>query len=233
AISGEFQERYGYPPLTKELKAKVLGRNAARLYGIEPLPPRCDFTRRELARIREELRDGDRLLGPATFAASMDVREDHRMEVSSAIPRSRSDAESSFPYGPRPAAPHAPHRAASDKARSVSISEPSANVSPAANESPAPYVSTTGPGGATASYLPLRPSAVSYRPPRRPSVRTIRAGGSARASGSNASAGSAALPTTASRRMSARASRSAIRLVATRERAPRALRSAPTSPAVK
>jgi hypothetical protein len=59
----------------------VLGRNAARLYGIEAIPPRCDFT---LARAREELRHGDRLLGPATFAASMDVREHHRMEVSSA-----------------------------------------------------------------------------------------------------------------------------------------------------
>ena len=82
-ISDEFQERYGYPALTKELKAKVLGLNAARLYGIEPVPPRCDFTRRELARIREELRDGDPLLGPATHAGSMDVREHHRMEVSS------------------------------------------------------------------------------------------------------------------------------------------------------
>jgi hypothetical protein len=83
-ISEEFRERYGYPALTREVKAKVLGRNAATLYGIEPVPPRCDFTRRELARIREELRDGDRLLGPATFVASEDVREHHRMEVSSA-----------------------------------------------------------------------------------------------------------------------------------------------------
>jgi hypothetical protein len=83
-ISNEFQERYGYPALTRDLKAKVLGRNAARLYGIDPVPARCDFTRRELATIREELRDGDRLLGPATFAASADVREHHRMEVSSA-----------------------------------------------------------------------------------------------------------------------------------------------------
>jgi uncharacterized protein len=82
AISEEFRERYGYPELTKELKEKVLGRNAARLYEIEPVPPRCDFTRRELARIREELRDGDRLLGPSTMAASADVREHHAMEVS-------------------------------------------------------------------------------------------------------------------------------------------------------
>ncbi len=81
-ISEEFRERYGYPELTKELKAKVLGLNAARLYGIEPVPPRCDFTRRELATIREELRDGDRLLGPSTMAASADVREHHAMEVS-------------------------------------------------------------------------------------------------------------------------------------------------------
>jgi uncharacterized protein len=81
-ISDEFQERYGYPKLTKELRAKVLGLNAARLYGIEPVPPRCDFTRSQLAKIRQELRDGDRVLGPATFAASADVREHHRMEVS-------------------------------------------------------------------------------------------------------------------------------------------------------
>ena len=81
-ISNEFQERYGYPALTKDLKAKVLGRNAARLYRIDPVPPRCDFTRRELATIREELRDGDRVLGPTTFAAAADVREHHRMEVS-------------------------------------------------------------------------------------------------------------------------------------------------------
>ena len=84
-ISDEFQERYGYPALTKELKEKVLGRNAARLYGIEPTPPRCDFTRSELARIREELRDGDALLGPDTLAASMDVREHHRLEVATTL----------------------------------------------------------------------------------------------------------------------------------------------------
>jgi predicted TIM-barrel fold metal-dependent hydrolase len=83
-ISEELQERYGYPALTKELKAKILGLNGARLYRIPADPPRCDFTRRELAMIREELRDGDRVLGPTSFAESADVREHHRMEVSTA-----------------------------------------------------------------------------------------------------------------------------------------------------
>ena len=66
-----------------------------------------------------------------------------------------------FPYGPFPKAHHEPHRAASANALSIFIPAPSANVRPAANESPAPYVSTTGPGGSTASYVPLRPSLVS------------------------------------------------------------------------
>jgi predicted TIM-barrel fold metal-dependent hydrolase len=40
-ISAEFQERYGYPALTDELKRKVLGLNAARLFGIDPVAQRC------------------------------------------------------------------------------------------------------------------------------------------------------------------------------------------------
>ncbi len=81
-ISEELQERYGYPALTRRIKAKILGLNAARLYGIPPVPPRCEFTRAELAKIREELRDGDRVLGPTSMVASADVREHHRMEIS-------------------------------------------------------------------------------------------------------------------------------------------------------
>jgi hypothetical protein len=34
AISEEYQERYGYPALTDEAKALILGGNAARLYGL-------------------------------------------------------------------------------------------------------------------------------------------------------------------------------------------------------
>ena len=35
-ISDELQERHGYPKLTKEIKAKILGLNGAALYGVEP-----------------------------------------------------------------------------------------------------------------------------------------------------------------------------------------------------
>jgi predicted TIM-barrel fold metal-dependent hydrolase len=40
-ISPELQERHGYPALTDELKRKVLGLNAARLFGIDPEEQRC------------------------------------------------------------------------------------------------------------------------------------------------------------------------------------------------
>ncbi len=41
-ITAEFQERFGYPELTDERKAKILGLNAARVMGIDtPLAQRC------------------------------------------------------------------------------------------------------------------------------------------------------------------------------------------------
>jgi hypothetical protein len=43
-ISAEFQEKYGYPALTKPIKAKIFGLNAARVYGLDPaqLLPKLD-----------------------------------------------------------------------------------------------------------------------------------------------------------------------------------------------
>ena len=76
-ISEELQERYGYPALTKELKAKILGLNGARLYDVDPITTRCEFTRRELAEIRKHLPGRDRTLGPATAAAAQHVRDHH------------------------------------------------------------------------------------------------------------------------------------------------------------
>ena len=40
-ISEEYQERFGYPALTDLVKAKVLGLNGARVYGVEPVRTTC------------------------------------------------------------------------------------------------------------------------------------------------------------------------------------------------
>jgi predicted TIM-barrel fold metal-dependent hydrolase len=67
-ITEEFQERYGYPALTKEMKNKVLGLNAARLYGVDPITVPCTFTRKELEDIRRTLPGTNRTLGPSTVS---------------------------------------------------------------------------------------------------------------------------------------------------------------------
>jgi predicted TIM-barrel fold metal-dependent hydrolase len=54
-ISDELQERFGYPALTADVKRKILGYNAARLFGIEPSTEPCRFSREELLGIRAEL----------------------------------------------------------------------------------------------------------------------------------------------------------------------------------
>jgi len=43
-ITPEFQERYGYPALTAELKAGIFGLNAASLFGVDPTATRCALT---------------------------------------------------------------------------------------------------------------------------------------------------------------------------------------------
>ena len=77
-ISVEFQERYGYPALTKKIKGKILGGNAARLFGIEPLTTKCEFTRRELEEVRKALPLQNRTYGPATPAELRVFREHHQ-----------------------------------------------------------------------------------------------------------------------------------------------------------
>lgn len=71
-ISDEFQERFGYPALTSDIKAKILGRNALALHGLETADVGCATTAEE----REEARVAappDRLLGPATTAQARRV----------------------------------------------------------------------------------------------------------------------------------------------------------------
>ncbi|MEX2457677.1 MAG: amidohydrolase family protein [Actinomycetota bacterium] len=77
-ISPEFQERFGYPALTKERKAKILGLNGARLYGVDPITVPCEFTRRELEEVRRGLRTGNVTYGPRTAAEVRAVEAAHR-----------------------------------------------------------------------------------------------------------------------------------------------------------
>jgi len=67
-ITAEFQERFGYPALTPERKAKILGLNAAHLYGVEPTTVPCPFTREDLQAAREALPQPFRMYGPRTAA---------------------------------------------------------------------------------------------------------------------------------------------------------------------
>lgn len=71
-ISEELQERHGYPALTAELKAKILGLNSAQLYGVEPITGRCEASPEEVDAIRASLPPA-RTYGPttATEAAAM------------------------------------------------------------------------------------------------------------------------------------------------------------------
>lgn len=77
-ISTEFQERYGYPELTRERKAKILGLNGARVYGVEPRTDDCRFSRRELERIRAELQGRHATHGPRNAAEVAALRDAHQ-----------------------------------------------------------------------------------------------------------------------------------------------------------
>jgi hypothetical protein len=54
-ISQDLQARYGYPALTMERKRKILGLNAARIYGISPTAMRCAVDASTLEARRQEL----------------------------------------------------------------------------------------------------------------------------------------------------------------------------------
>jgi len=77
-ISNEFQERFGYPALTRERKAKILGLNGARVYGIEPRTDSCKFSRGDLEQIRREIGARHATYGPRNAAEVQRIREHHR-----------------------------------------------------------------------------------------------------------------------------------------------------------
>jgi hypothetical protein len=63
--------------LTTALKAKILGLNGARLYGVDPITVPCEFSRRELADLRVHLPVKNALYGPTTVAAAAAFRAAH------------------------------------------------------------------------------------------------------------------------------------------------------------
>jgi len=59
-IEPGFAQQHGYAPLTREVKAKIFGFNAARLYGVTDLEAqRCKIERDEVERLRGAWRDVD------------------------------------------------------------------------------------------------------------------------------------------------------------------------------
>jgi uncharacterized protein len=64
-ISTELQEKHGYPAMTPERKAKILGLSAARVYGIDPEATRCRIRAAQLGRLKQTM-DGE--LGPRRWA---------------------------------------------------------------------------------------------------------------------------------------------------------------------
>jgi predicted TIM-barrel fold metal-dependent hydrolase len=66
-ITEEFQERFGYPALTPEVKAKIFGLTSAELYGLDPVADRCSLDRDALRAAQEEVAAPFATHGP-TFA---------------------------------------------------------------------------------------------------------------------------------------------------------------------
>jgi predicted TIM-barrel fold metal-dependent hydrolase len=70
-ITAESQEQFGYPALTEQVKAKIFGQNAARLYGVDLAKVAgapCAFSADDLERARQETQLANRTYGPVTPA---------------------------------------------------------------------------------------------------------------------------------------------------------------------
>jgi len=76
-IGEQLQEQHGYPALTDDVKAKILGGNSAALYEVEPVTTRCDFTRDELEALRVALPPSRRTYGPETAAEVHALAAEH------------------------------------------------------------------------------------------------------------------------------------------------------------
>jgi predicted TIM-barrel fold metal-dependent hydrolase len=81
-ITQEYQERFGYPELTRARKSKILGLNGAVLYDVDPTDAPCEFTPRELEQIRRQLPGVNGALGPRNMSQTRIFRDDDRAQWS-------------------------------------------------------------------------------------------------------------------------------------------------------
>lgn len=77
-IPSDLRERFGYPELTDRVKAKILGWNAARLYGIDPITEPAGFTFAELEAARVDHPVPTTTWGPSTSAEVREYRAHHQ-----------------------------------------------------------------------------------------------------------------------------------------------------------
>ncbi len=77
-ITPEFQERFGYPDLTPKIKRKILGENAARMYGVDPVLAPLHYSAADLTAARSEHPVDPTVLGPQTSFEVADFRAHHR-----------------------------------------------------------------------------------------------------------------------------------------------------------
>lgn len=77
-IPEHMQTEFGYPPLTPGAKAKILGWNAAALYGIDPITEPVGFTRDDLELARAEHPVPTRSWGPRTVEEVRELRAHHQ-----------------------------------------------------------------------------------------------------------------------------------------------------------
>jgi len=64
-ITAEYQDKYGYPELTVDMKRKIFGLNAAKIYHVDAAAKRCVLTQDQFAMNAREL---DETIGPRRWA---------------------------------------------------------------------------------------------------------------------------------------------------------------------
>jgi hypothetical protein len=64
-ITPQYQQMYGYPAITPQMKAQIFGLNAAKLYHVDPAAARCRVNQNTFAQYKQEL---DEEIGPRRWA---------------------------------------------------------------------------------------------------------------------------------------------------------------------